>query len=437
MKKIRAKKSLTDPIVVTLKDLIEGRVSCELNMFVNASPDLVACADKNRKLSYLNLAGRKMLGLSKDCDISQIDVLTFHPKRYHEFLQKEVLSKCLKGEIWQGNTVCCTISGNEFPVSAVVFCMNLHEEDFYIGTIVRDISKEKTVRHDLNTFQFIAESAPGAIITTDANGNIAFVNKRFEQMFGYSRREIIGSSPKILISDEDDKKSHQEVFKALHEGKKWFGEIAHCRKDGTQFYTEAYVFPVHGDNEIICWASVHYDISERRKQEIELAVARNLLEVRIEERTKKLKESEDMLQAQKLELEKKNLALQEVIAQIEIEKNRIKADVLANVEHLVRTDLSRIKKKKGSYDIKNIELLEMNLKRLTASFTSELKRDHYNLTPRELEICGLIKNGLSTKDMAELLNLSSKSVELHRTNIRKKLGFTNKKVNLAAYLLTL
>ena len=58
----------------------------------------------------------------------------------------------------------------------------------------------------------------------------------------------------------------------------------------------------------------------------------------------------------------------------------------------------------------------------------------YGLTKRELEICHLIKNGLSSKEIADMLYISERTAENHRTSIRKKLDLNNKKVNLHIFL---
>jgi DNA-binding CsgD family transcriptional regulator len=59
------------------------------------------------------------------------------------------------------------------------------------------------------------------------------------------------------------------------------------------------------------------------------------------------------------------------------------------------------------------------------------------LTPREIEICNLIRGGMSSKEIAHLLDVTDKTVETHRRNIREKLGILNKRVNLASLLRTL
>ena len=79
-------------------------------------------------------------------------------------------------------------------------------------------------------------------------------------------------------------------------------------------------------------------------------------------------------------------------------------------------------------------MLESNLTDLTSSFGQKISDKTLLLTPREIEICNLIKNGISNKEISEILHISLETTETHRSNIRRKLGIANKSVNLAVYL---
>ncbi len=150
-----------------------------------------------------------------------------------------------------------------------------------------------------------------------------------------------------------------------------------------------------------------------------------------------LAESEQKLKKQNLLLQEKNIALREVMNQVIMEKNELEAKVLANIDQLIAPLLNKMKHKGAHVDIEYINLLEDNINSLTSSFGSKVSKIVPKLTPRENEICNMIRNGLNSKEIAKLLNISFRSVETYRNYIRKKLGIINKKVNLAAYLDTL
>ncbi len=150
-----------------------------------------------------------------------------------------------------------------------------------------------------------------------------------------------------------------------------------------------------------------------------------------------LQESEAQLREQKNALEQKNAALQEVLRQIEDEKRKKERDVMVNVERLIVPVIKKLKRKGSRFDRRYIDLLEKNVDELTSTFAGQISMSQWRLTPREMEICNMIKTGLPSKEIAELLSVSHRTVEIHRHSIRKKFGITNKDINLTVYLKSL
>ncbi len=147
------------------------------------------------------------------------------------------------------------------------------------------------------------------------------------------------------------------------------------------------------------------------------------------------KKAEDELRIQKAALEQKNSALKEILEQIEVEKKHIKDDVVANVEEVLLPALDMLRMKGASQ--KYVDVLKENLKALTSSFGRTISDKKLRLTPKEIEICNMIKEGLSSKDIATMKNISLQTIHKHRNNIRKKLSLLKKKRNLTSYLQTI
>lgn len=145
------------------------------------------------------------------------------------------------------------------------------------------------------------------------------------------------------------------------------------------------------------------------------------------------KMAEKALRESKRELQKqKNIALHELIEQVEKEKNMLRDNITINVSELVLPILAKLKMNASVR--KYADVLETLLKEITSSFGSRIIEKNLMLTPREIEICNMIKNGLTNKEVSELLNISSLTVETHRRSIRHKLGISNKHINLATFL---
>jgi DNA-binding CsgD family transcriptional regulator len=98
------------------------------------------------------------------------------------------------------------------------------------------------------------------------------------------------------------------------------------------------------------------------------------------------------------------------------------------------------KLKKSSLDSKNmayLRIVESNLNGILSSFSHRLSTKYMSFTPKELQIAHLIAKGKTTKEIAELLNTSSGTIDFHRNNIRNKLNLKNRRANRRSYLLTL
>jgi len=173
--------------------------------------------------------------------------------------------------------------------------------------------------------------------------------------------------------------------------------------------------------------------SQRVAKKLEHMV--NRLREEIVERQKAesdLKESESSLRQQKKTLVQKNMALKEILDQIEQEKQMIKDDVMANIDNIIMPSLEKLKCKRGVR--KYVNLIESYMEDLASSFGTKITKKSAKLTSREIEICSTIKTGLANKEISSLLNISLETVEKHRRHIRKKLGITNKDINLTTYL---
>lgn len=156
---------------------------------------------------------------------------------------------------------------------------------------------------------------------------------------------------------------------------------------------------------------------------------------------RKRREAETALTTSMLEIKKqgealaaKNIALKEILSQIETEKEEIKQHMTANVEKLLLPKLRELKRHGRPADVRHIELLEKNLANMTSGFTRTLRNRISQLSPRQLEICNMIKSGCKNKEIADLMGISLRTVETHRNAIRKKLGISGDDTNLVTYL---
>ena len=84
-----------------------------------------------------------------------------------------------------------------------------------------------------------------------------------------------------------------------------------------------------------------------------------------------------------------------------------------------------------------IQILERNLAEIVLPFSRRLSSKFANLSPTEIRVASLVKQGKTNKEIAEIFHLAPRTIAFHRESIRKKLGLKNQKTNLKTYLVSL
>ena len=165
------------------------------------------------------------------------------------------------------------------------------------------------------------EQSPTAIIITDVNARIVFVNEAFTRASGYSAAEAIGANPRILHSGETPQETYAELWPTLLAGKTWRGEFMNQRKDGSRYLERATISPVrNAQGETTHYVAVKEDVTEARRIEAELAIQRDRLEQQVSQRTYELAVAKERAEA----------------------GNRSKSEFLANMSHEIRTPMNAI-----------------------------------------------------------------------------------------------
>ena len=150
-----------------------------------------------------------------------------------------------------------------------------------------------------------------------------------------------------------------------------------------------------------------------------------------------LQESNRQLLAERKALQEANAALRAVLSNIDEEKRRIYETMRQNIEQVVmpllHTLAAALPQDKRSY----LEILKAGIEEIASPFTDRVLDVYRPLTPAEVHICNLIRNGLTTKEIAVLRGISPATVHRHRERIRRKLGLANQQVHLTTFLQSL
>ncbi len=172
----------------------------------------------------------------------------------------------------------------------------------------------------------------------------------------------------------------------------------------------------------------------------ELSRANKLLSTEAAERERvnlELQEKKKELEYKSLNLEETNAALRVLLKQRKEDRLQLEEKVIANVREFVLPFIERLKQT-GLTDTQSTftGIVETNLKDITAPFSPKLSPRYMTLTPNEINVVNLVKQGKRTREIADLLDRTYGTVGSRRCHIRKKIGIKGKKANLRTQLLS-
>ena len=152
----------------------------------------------------------------------------------------------------------------------------------------------------------------------------------------------------------------------------------------------------------------------------------------------KLKESQRALEEKSVALEEVNTALNVLLKNREDDQIQMENAIVANVKDLVmpfveKLGQSQLDEKQAVY----LEIIQDNITAIVSPFLRQMPTQFFDLTPTEIQIADLVRKEKTTKQIAQILNASEKTIEAHRNRMRKKLGLTNQRIQLRDYLMTL
>ena len=249
----------------------------------------------------------------------------------------------------------------------------------------------------------------------EANGYI-------RRMLGYEQEELKGRHYRELTHPEDVALS-LKTDRDILEGKipfAWF-EKRYIARDGSIVWVILSSSLVRdGQGRPRYFISHVQNITQRKKAEQE-----------VRDQAEKMKQ-------QAGHLHEVNTALKVLLDHREQEKQRLREDILAGLQKLVKPYLERLAAGRLDREQKTLAGIALdNLDKVAQPFAARLSGPETRLSPAELEVADLLRHGKTTQEAAELLSVSPTTIAFHRRNIRAKLGLTGKKVNLKVYLCSL
>jgi DNA-binding CsgD family transcriptional regulator len=151
-----------------------------------------------------------------------------------------------------------------------------------------------------------------------------------------------------------------------------------------------------------------------------------------------LKNSKLRLEEQKRDLEETNIALRVLLKKREQDRQDIEQDVLSNIKRLVLPYVDKLKHAPLRVKDKTVvDIIDTHLNDIVSPLLNRIANANIILTPQEMHVGSLVKDGKSSKEIADILNVAETTVHFHRKNLRKKLGLKKKGVNLRSHLMSM
>lgn len=151
-----------------------------------------------------------------------------------------------------------------------------------------------------------------------------------------------------------------------------------------------------------------------------------------------LRQSKKALEDQKQDLEETNIALKVLLKQREADKGELEQKVLTNIKDLVFPYIEKLKRAPlRPKDKTTVTVIENHLNDIISPLLQRLANVNILLTPQEMQVAALVKDGRSSKEIADILNVSETTVHFHRKNLRRKFNIKNNATNLRTYLMSM
>jgi DNA-binding CsgD family transcriptional regulator len=277
-----------------------------------------------------------------------------------------------------------------------------------------------------NMCREIIDSLSAHIAILDKDGTIILTNRAWQE-FGAANSlqgpmDSLGQNY-LLISEQAEETGHiiaQGIRKVIS------GDLQ-------EFFTD---YPCHSPTENR-WFALRVVRLKSAVGDIQVIVSHEDITPIMQAQVNLRKKEEELFQQKKM-LEESNVALRVLLEHREKDRRNLEENVLANVRKLVVPYVDELNYRKLDDRSRNLlGIIQQRLEEIVSPFLNRLTSLNRMLTPKEIDVAALVREGRTSKEIAEVLTISVSGVDFHRKQIRKKLGLTNEKSNLRSYLLSL
>ncbi|MDD3619558.1 MAG: PAS domain S-box protein [Desulfobulbaceae bacterium] len=227
-------------------------------------------------LLYANNAAREMWRQHSPARLEGMNIFDIIHPDYRGFARQRFW-EALRGHSSEPYVLRISLPGGEMR-SMEIHTSSLDFSGQRCGvSVLQDVSRRLRIEEEQQRLATAMANTQDAIVITDRNGTIEYVNPAFSRITGYSREEAMGRNPRMLKSGRQDRPFYEHMWQTLLQGMVWEGRLINRRKDGS-FYTErASISPVRDKSgEITHFVAVKRDISHEVELESHLHQAHKM-----------------------------------------------------------------------------------------------------------------------------------------------------------------
>lgn len=246
-----------------VKSLLKNEETYET--FFNANEDFIFLKDEDCRYLIVNEAIAAFFNTTKENMIGKSD---------EELAPDEIIRPCRSSDLKVIETH-TTIRleekmGNNF-YETTKFPVKLNNDKIGVGGIIRDVTDHKKSAERERFIAGITAAVSDAIIATDLNFKITYINERAEELYGYTQDEVLGKSTRIVYAIDDIPDFEKKVRGIITHGGKFIGELLQIRKDGSTFMAEMKAQPMlDEEGKIVAYIGIQRDITDRKQNELQL-----------------------------------------------------------------------------------------------------------------------------------------------------------------------
>ncbi len=262
-----------DAVQVVIRDITaRNQAEREIKLLaqtVASTKDCVSITDLEDKILFVNDAFVETYGYSREECVGK-DVSLLRSPLVTNHLGKEILPATLAGG-WYGEIVNRRKDGTDFPVELwTSIVRNEADEPVAMVGVARDITARRKSEESMRKLLRAIEQSDEAIFMTERDGTITYVNPAFEEVYGFSEREVIGCTPRVLKSGILKTRDYTAFWSKLLAGESLHLELVNKTKSGKLITVESSVSPVFdGEGAVIGFIAIQNDVTERKRAQEE------------------------------------------------------------------------------------------------------------------------------------------------------------------------